>query len=49
MGSPQAGRPIGGASRRHMTVAQGLLQWRASWSLLESTHVDYTVEFHDFF
>ena len=31
-----------------MAVARGLLQWRTSWCLLESSHVGYVAEFHDF-
>ena len=38
----------GGASWPHMSVGRAPLWWRASWSLLEPSHVDPTVEFHDF-
>ena len=34
---PQAGWPVSGADR-----------WRASWSLLESSHAVYVVEFYNF-
>ena len=45
---PQNGQPIGGAGRPHMVAPRGLLRWRAYWSLLESSHIVYTVEFHNF-
>ena len=48
MGGPQGGRPIGGASQPHMEVARGLLRWRASWSLLESSHMGTITDKFDF-
>ena len=44
----QVGRPVGGASRPHMSMTCVLLRLRASWSLLESSHIDYAMEFHNF-
>ena len=45
---PRAGWPTSGADWPHMVAPQGLLRWRASWSLLDPSHIDPTVEFHDF-
>jgi hypothetical protein len=42
------GWPGGGADRPHMVAPRGVLRWRASWSLLGSSHVAPVVEFHDF-
>ena len=33
-----AERPVGGAGRPHMVAPRGLFRWRASFSLLESSH-----------
>ena len=45
---PQASRPAGGTDRPHMAAPWGLLRWKASWSLLESSHGVYAAEFYNF-